>query len=119
MALMLQVQLEPHHATIPLNQKLKLDNGIAITLQKARELLGTEGKPFFDSHDPDEIKKQGALGSVPIIYYIKHSKDTVQTSLVRIPPLHLVKDMQAQNDWGSNWVSLHMNYSEKKNLYIS
>jgi len=88
-----------------LHRKLRPTHGVVITLQKARELLAAEGREFMDSISADEPKQRGALGVVPIIYQLSFSEDTIRATALTIPPLHLIKAMQARDNWGVNWVN--------------
>jgi hypothetical protein len=104
MAILLVLQLQPNDESLSLHRKLRPTHGVAITLEKARELLGTEGHSFMDSIQVEETKKRGALGTVPVIYQLSYSEDTIRTSTIIIPSLDHIKRMQARDNWGANWV---------------
>ena len=106
MALLIVLQLQPNDESLSLHRKLRPTQGVVITLEKARELLGTEGHSFMDSIQVEESKKRGALGAVPVIYQLSYSEDTIRTSAMAIPPLDLIKAMQARDNWGANWVRM-------------
>jgi hypothetical protein len=104
MAVLLVLQLQPNDESLSLHRKLRPTHGVAITLEKARELLGTEGHSFMDSIPVEETKKRGALGAVPVIYQLSYSEDIIRTSAVAVPPLDHIKIIQARDNWGANWV---------------
>jgi len=104
MAVLLVLQLQPNDESLSLHRKLRPTHGVAITLEKAHKLLGTEGHSFMDSIPVEETKKRGVLGAVPAIYQLSYSEDIIRTSAVAVPPLDHIKISQAGDNWGENWV---------------
>jgi hypothetical protein len=104
MAILLVLQLQPNDENLSLHRKLQLTRGVVITLEKARELLVAEDPKLMDNIPVEELKQRGALGVVPMIYQLSFSEDAMLTSMITIPPLHLIKPMQAKDNWGANWV---------------
>jgi len=71
------IVLQPNDENLSLNRKLRLTHGVAITLEKACELLATEGHAFMDTIRAEESKKRGALGVVPVICLLSFSEDII------------------------------------------
>lgn len=88
--------------TVPYPQRYRATFGVNSEMDYAKALLGPQAKVLFDNlatHHKFLVEKRNSLGMIAAI--LRYS-DTMDFTLVRVPPLNMLRSRIYMWDWRSN-----------------
>lgn len=103
-------QLQFNHADLPPDRKYTIRGGFVMTMDETREVLQKNGgADILESGiaASNHMRKKGCLGVATMLL---KAHDIVDVVKVILPSLDVARRIQAEDDWGKDWVSQYFRF---------